>query len=128
MAPRMARVCFLRPARSLNGNVWAAAPMVYANGATVGDIPDGTDFFHDFPPGTYRFTVQSYGLPAGQAETLQLAPGTQTYLEVQWVASWQEGYPDAQYLRYSDDVAAAGTGISTNTGLSPTVMTAHLNR
>jgi hypothetical protein len=28
VAPGMARVWFLRPAGSLNGNVWAAAPMI----------------------------------------------------------------------------------------------------
>lgn len=90
-----ARVWFLRPAGSLNGNVWAAAPMVYANGAGVGNIPAGTKFYRDFSPGTYRFTVQPYGLPTGQADTVSLAPGTQTYLQIQWAASWQYGYPQA---------------------------------
>jgi hypothetical protein len=55
--PGMARVWFLRPAGSLNGNVWAAAPMIYANGAPIGDIPAGTEFYRDFRPGTYSFTV-----------------------------------------------------------------------
>jgi hypothetical protein len=91
----MARVWFLRPAGSLNGNVWAAAPVIYANGAPIGDMPAGTEFYRDLRPGTYRFTVQSYGLPTGQADTLQLAAGTQTYLEVQWISSWQQGYPEA---------------------------------
>jgi hypothetical protein len=93
--PGMARVWFLRPADSPNGNVWAASPMIYVNGAPVGDIPAGTEFYRDFRPGTYSFTVQPYGLPTGQADTVQLAPGTQTYLEVQWLASWQQGYPEA---------------------------------
>ena len=93
-APGTARVWFLRPAGSLDGNVWAAAPMIYANGTPIGDIPAGTDFYRDFPPGTYRFTMQPYGLPTGQADTVQLAPGTQTYLQIQWVASWQYGYPE----------------------------------
>jgi hypothetical protein len=91
----MARVWFLRPAGSLNGNVWAAAPEIYANGAAIGDIPAGSEFYRDFRPGTYSFTVQPYGLPTGQAEVVQLAPGTQTYLEVQWIGSWEEGYPEA---------------------------------
>ena len=95
IAPGMARVWFLRPASSLNGNVWAAAPMIYANGAPIGDIPAGSEFYRDFRPGTYSFTVQPYGLPTGQADTVQLAPGTQTYLEIQWLASWEEGYPEA---------------------------------
>jgi hypothetical protein len=94
-APGMARVWFLRPAGSINGNVWAAAPIVYANGAPIGDIPTGTEFYRDFRPGTYSFTVQPYGLPTGQADTVQLAPGTQTYLEIEWLASWQEGFPEA---------------------------------
>ena len=95
IAAGMARVWFLRPEGSLNGNVWAAAPMIYANGAPIGDIPAGSEFYRDFRPGTYSFTVQPYGLPTGQADTVQLAPGTQTYLEIQWLASWEEGYPEA---------------------------------
>jgi hypothetical protein len=95
IAPGMARVWFLRPAGSSNGNVWAAAPMIYANGAAIGDIPAGTEFYRDFRPGTYSFTVQPYGLPTGQADTVQLAPGTQAYLEIQWLASWEEGDPEA---------------------------------
>jgi hypothetical protein len=94
-AAGMARVWFLRPAGSINGNVWAAAPMIYANGTAIGDIPAGTEFYRDFLPGTYSFTVQPYGLPTGQADTVQLVPGTQTYLEIQWLASWEEGHPEA---------------------------------
>jgi len=65
MAPGMARVWFLRPAGSINGNVWAATPMISANGAPIGDIPAGSDFYRDFQPGTYSFAVQPYGLPTG---------------------------------------------------------------
>ena len=96
-APGTARVWFLRSAGSVNGNVWAAEPEIYANGAPVGDIPVGSKFYRDFRPGTYRFTVQSYGLPTGAVDTVYLAPGTQTYLEIEWLASWQEGYPEAGY-------------------------------
>ena len=62
-APGTARVWFLRSAGSLNGNVWAAEPEICANGAPVGDLPVGSKFYRDFRPGTYRFTVQAYGLP-----------------------------------------------------------------
>ena len=41
--------------------------------------------------------MQSYGLPTGAADTVYLAPGTQTHLEIEWLASWQEGYPEAGY-------------------------------
>ena len=59
LTPGTARVWFLRTEDLANGNVFAAAPIVYANGASVGDIPEGTDFFRDFAPGTYRFTVRA---------------------------------------------------------------------
>jgi hypothetical protein len=97
LAPGSARVWFLRgwDAPSGQGYVYAAAPVIFANGAPVGDIRTGTEFFRDFPPGTYRFTVQPFGLPTPQETTLQLAAGSETYLQVQWTASWQFGYPEA---------------------------------
>ena len=103
--PGTARVWFLRPSSSPNGNVEAAAPTILTNDAPIADIPAGIDFFRDFPPGTYGFTVrwlyssarcdgrcvQPYGLTTGQADTVQLAAGTQTYLQVGWIANWEEG-------------------------------------
>ena len=86
-----ARVWFLRPAGS-NSYAYGASPMIYANGTPVADIPANTGFYRDFAPGTYRFTVQPYGSPNKTADTVQLAPGTQTYLEVQWIPTWEEGY------------------------------------
>jgi len=99
VAPGTARVWFLRgwDAPSGQGFVYAAAPIVFANGAPVGDIPVGSSFFRDFSPGTYRFTVQPYGLPTPQATTVPLAAGTQSYLQAQWIASWQEGFPNAGF-------------------------------
>jgi hypothetical protein len=106
--PGTARVWFLRPSSPPNGNIEESAPMIFANGAPVADIPAGADFFHDFPPGTYGFTVrwmygsarcdgrcvQPYGLMPGQPDTVQLAAGTQTYLQVGWIASREEGDPE----------------------------------
>jgi hypothetical protein len=90
-SPGAARVWFLRPAAS-NSYAYGAAPMIYANGTPVAEIPANTGFYRDFAPGTYRFTVQPYGSPNKKADTVQLAPGTQTYLEVQWIPTWEEGY------------------------------------
>jgi hypothetical protein len=87
----MARIWFLRPS-SPTSAVYGAAPEIYANGAAVGAIPGNAVFFRDFTPGTYTFTVQNYGLPNNAVDTVQLAPGTQTYLEVQSVPVWEEGY------------------------------------
>jgi hypothetical protein len=99
IASGTARVWFLRgwDAPSGQGFVYGAAPVIYANSAPVGDMPTGSSFFRDFPPGTYSFTVEPIGLPTPQAATVQLAAGTQTYLQAQWVASWEFGYPEVDF-------------------------------
>jgi hypothetical protein len=91
LQPNMARVWVLRQPTSPGGNVAAADPMVYVNGAPLARSAQGTVFFHDFPPGTYRFTVQPYGTPANLVDTLQLAPGTETYVQVEAVPNWEMG-------------------------------------
>lgn len=95
--PGTARVWFLRGSISPNPAVQAFAPMIYANGAPVAPIPQGSGFFRDFAPGNYEFTVQPFGLPTAQATTVQLAASTETYLNVDWVASWTQGYPPASW-------------------------------
>jgi hypothetical protein len=82
---RLARVWFLRqfePGESL------ATPIISADSTPVGESLPGTAFLRDFVPGTYTFTVPSYGVDTGQAATVQLAAATQTYLEVQSLRSW----------------------------------------
>jgi Protein of unknown function (DUF2846) len=91
LEPGMARVWFLRPS-SDRLDIVSADPIVYANGAPVGQIAANSDFFRDLAPGTYRFTVQPYGAPTGESATLQLAAGTQSYLEVEWAPRWDFGY------------------------------------
>jgi hypothetical protein len=91
LAPGQGRVWVLRQQDPPGGNIDAADPMVSANGAPIGQSRQGTVFFHDFPPGSYRFTVQPYGTPTGQSLTVQLAAGMQTYLQVQAVPNWQLG-------------------------------------
>ena len=89
--PYMARVWFMRPTVDSIYNV-GADPIIYANGKPVGEIAANTDFFYDFRPGTYKFSVQPYGDPTGQSLTLQLTAETQTYLEVEWAPRWEFGY------------------------------------
>src|SRR5262249_53877625 len=72
LQPSMARVWVLRQPSAPGGNVAAADPMVYANAAPLAQSAQGTVFFHDFQPGTYRFTVQAYGTPTNVVDTLQL--------------------------------------------------------
>jgi hypothetical protein len=81
LQPNMARVWVLR-SPSLGSVTTGADPMVYANGAALAQSAQGTVFFHDLQPGTYRFTVQPYGTPTNQVDTLQLAPGMEAYLQV----------------------------------------------
>ena len=91
-----ARVWVLRQSDPQNGGVQAANPMVFANDAPVGRSPAGSVFYHDFALGTYTFKVEPYGgLPTEQANTVQLAAGTDNYLQVQWLPSWELGYPEA---------------------------------
>jgi hypothetical protein len=92
-APGTARVWF---SHANDPQEQAGDPIIYANGNPVGRSIPGIAFYHDFPPGTYAFSVQSYGLTAGrpiQHDTVQLAPGTQTYLEILWGGSWLVGSP-----------------------------------
>jgi hypothetical protein len=90
-SPGMARVWFLRPESSTIG-AYGASPLIYANGASIGTLPVNSKFYRDFAAGTYRFTVERYGIPTGEAVTAQLTPGTQSYLEVQWLPTWEMGY------------------------------------
>lgn len=91
LAPGMARVWVLRQADPPQGNIEGARPMVFANGAPLAESKEGTAYFHDFPPGTYKLTVQAFGTPAKQSDTVQLSPGMQSYVQIQAVPNWEEG-------------------------------------
>ena len=90
LQPDMARVWVLHmPSQA--GVINGADPMVYANGAPLAQSTVYTVYYHDFRPGTYRFTVQAYGTPAHLVDTLQLAPGAEAYVQVQAVPNWEMG-------------------------------------
>ena len=91
LAPGMARVWVLRQPSSPGGNIAASDPMVFVNGQPLAQSAQGTAFFHDFQPGTYRFTVQPYGTPTNYVDTLQLAPGMEVYVQVEPVPNWEIG-------------------------------------
>ena len=95
--PGTARIWFLRGSISPNPAVQAFAPMIYVNGAPIATIPQSAGFYRDFAPGSYTFTVQPFGLPTAQATTIQLLAGSANYLNVDWVASWTQGYPPASW-------------------------------
>ena len=87
-----ARVWFLRPVSGPDLYDWGASPMVYANGAPLRAVSANTTFYHDFAPGTYSFTADPYGVDS-LPDIVKLAPGSQTYLAVEWVPTWEEGIP-----------------------------------
>jgi hypothetical protein len=91
LEPGMARVWVLRQPSSPIGNIAASDPMVFANGVPIAQSAQGTAFFHDFPPGTYRLTVQPYGTPTNYVDTVQLAPGMVVYVQVEPVPNWEVG-------------------------------------
>jgi hypothetical protein len=49
--------------------------MIYANGNPVGRSVAGIAFYHDYPPGTYAFTVQSFGVVGSGAVKERLNKG-----------------------------------------------------
>lgn len=91
LAPGMARIWVLRQPSSPGGNIAASDPMVYVDGAPLARSPEGTAFYHDLQPGTYRLTVQPYGTPTNYIDTLQLSPGTEAYVQVEPVPNWEIG-------------------------------------
>jgi hypothetical protein len=90
LQPNLARVWVLRmPSQA--GVVTGADPTVFVNGAPLAQSMVYSVYYHDFQPGTYRFTVQPYGTPANLVDTLQLSPGTESYVQVQAVPNWEMG-------------------------------------
>lgn len=105
----MARVWVLRmPSQA--GVITGADPMVFVNGAPLAKSTVYTVYYHDFAPGTYRFTVQPYGTPANLVDTVALAPGSETYLQVQAVPNWEMGstvgYGSFAVLTMAPEIAA----------------------
>jgi len=81
-----ARVWFIRQFEL--GESIGLAPQVYVNGAPLIGAVAGTAFTRDLPPGTYTFSVETCSRDTNQSQTLALAPGTQTFLEIQVLSSF----------------------------------------
>jgi hypothetical protein len=97
VTPGTARVWFIRQFEPDS----LAQPMIYANGTPVAASEPGGAFFHDFSPGGYTFTVDTYYEDLNQATTLQLTAGTQSYLEIQSlrISDGETWGRDAFYVR-----------------------------
>ncbi|HTT80586.1 MAG TPA: hypothetical protein VMF86_12985 [Stellaceae bacterium] len=88
MPPGRARVWFVR---LYEPYVSLATPMMFVNGSPLGASVPGTVFYRDFPPGTYTFSVASYGIDYGQAPTVPLRPGEELYFIVWCDTFWASG-------------------------------------
>ena len=91
LAPGLARVWFLRLPDPPNSSGYADVPIVYVDRKPFARIAQGTAFFHDFQPGRYRLSAQTFDIYSGQHDILHLEPGTQTYVQVLGVANWELG-------------------------------------
>jgi hypothetical protein len=80
VAPGQARIWFLR---QLSPGTDMTAPMIYANGAPLAGISQGTVFYRDFAPGTYAFSVEDCRPGAQTSLTLSLDPGNEFALQLQ---------------------------------------------
>ena len=78
----MARLWVFRPPAGSSETAMPSDPMLFVNGAPVARSTPGTLFFHDLQPGTCRLSLAARGAPPSLAETLQLAPGMEVYLQV----------------------------------------------
>ena len=76
----MARVWILRQYRPMESQ---NMPLISVNGVPFARSEHASVFYHDFLPGTYHFTVESYGWDYSQDTTLQLGAGMQPFLEIQ---------------------------------------------
>jgi hypothetical protein len=93
-----ARVWFLRqfePSESLQ------TPMIFVNDAPLASSQPGTIFFRDFAPGTYAFSVETCSHDSNQVARPSLAPGSETYLEIQVLTSFNspDCFDDTFYVR-----------------------------
>ncbi len=64
---------------------------VFVNDVDLGHIEQGTVFYHDVSPGTYRLRAQPYGTPAHLSDTVQLGAGVTAFLQVQAIPNWEAG-------------------------------------
>jgi hypothetical protein len=69
--------------RSLNPGSAMNSPMLYANGAPITTISQGTAFFHDFAPGTYEIAVDNCQPGSQRSLTFPIDAGNDFALQVQ---------------------------------------------
>jgi hypothetical protein len=93
----MGRVWFLRQYRPMASQ---NMPMISVNGVPFARSEHASVFYHDFPPGTYHFTVESYGWDYNQDTTLRLTAGMQPFLEIETEREYVSGDQTTQDTFY----------------------------
>jgi hypothetical protein len=76
----LGRLWFLR---SLDPGSAMNSPMLYANGTPIAISPQGTAFYHDFPPVTYVIAVENCQPGSQRTLTVPLDAGNDFALQVQ---------------------------------------------
>jgi hypothetical protein len=77
--PNLARIYFYRADDPIGTPQWTA---VWLNGARVGDSAPGAYFFRDVQPGTYSIAVRSERSNPEQSNSITVAPGSTTCVEI----------------------------------------------
>jgi hypothetical protein len=94
----LSRVWFAR--QLLPGSI-QTAPQIYVNGAPIGVSAQGTVFYRDFTPGTYKFRVENCLKQANTGQNMTLSPNAQYLLEITQDdnGAWDCYPPQVSYLR-----------------------------
>jgi hypothetical protein len=88
IAAGMARFYFFRAPTTYDSQLWTAVSL---NHRKVGDSAPGTVFYRDVPPGRYEVEVRSDKLYPDQFKTVEVGPGSTTYVQIQNLPPWSQG-------------------------------------
>jgi hypothetical protein len=87
LAVGMARFYFFRAPTIYDSQLWTAVSL---NHRKVGDSAPGTAFYRDVPPGRYELEVRSDKLYPDQFKTVEVGPGSTTYVRIQNLPHWSQ--------------------------------------
>jgi hypothetical protein len=84
----MARFYFFRAPTIYDSQVWTAVSLDHRK---IGDSAPGTVFYRDVPPGRYEVEVRSDRLYPDQFKTVDVSPGSTTYVQIHNLPHWSQG-------------------------------------
>jgi hypothetical protein len=107
IAADMARFYFFRAPTIYDSQVWTAVSLDHRK---IGDSAPGTVFYRDVPPGHYEVEVRSDKLYPDQFKTVDVGPGSTTYVQIHNLPHWSQGawgYQGATFVVIIVDPALA---------------------